>query len=596
MACALALAIAASMLAPGAPAASSAVVVTMDVSSATQLDASGCSTGTPGVTSFGIVQPGTTFVAGDCALQFGSTNDTAKLLLSQGDVAGSAMWTPGTGTMDVAFGGGGTGFRSFEPGGADYPNAVARQSTGKLVTAGYSQPGATRLSTVIRFTAAGIEDTTFGPSGTAMYTADLSPSSTDDFSDLVVLPDDRILVVGTADNGGATNEDVVIVRLTANGLIDPSFASGGTIETSLSAGNDLGTSVLTMPDGRFLVAGTSSSDIFVQRYSADGVLDTTFGTSGTLLVNPGTSDGVGSMAWAPNGDLLLGGWAGGAPNRFAHYRIGPTGAVLSSSFATSFGTGNAYGYGGVTAAPDGSSYIAGTAATAAGSGDFAIAKYTAAGALDTTWGTNGLVTVSIAPGTGTDQSLAPPIVLPDGRIVLTGFSNNGSNRWSAVRLKSDGTVDTTFGTNGVVMVVTHAGSSPDSLLGPDGKVIMTGSGNSGTTLGQFDSLSVADYVNAGGGGDTDWSGGANTFGACLLSLTGANLLNDWGMTGACAASDTSPWNAVAQNTGASGAQVAHTTSAMAVGTARLRFGVRTATAQRPGSYMAPIDVTVLAPG
>ncbi|MCW2925108.1 MAG: hypothetical protein JWM98_2512 [Thermoleophilia bacterium] len=75
-----------------AQAASSGTVVSATVPSATNVDASGCATGTPDVTDFGTVLPGSTNTTGaDCTVLFGSSNDTARLDLYQRDGTGTAM-------------------------------------------------------------------------------------------------------------------------------------------------------------------------------------------------------------------------------------------------------------------------------------------------------------------------------------------------------------------------------------------------------------------------------------------------------------------------------------------------------------------------
>lgn len=75
--------------------ATSTVVVTMDVPSATTLVTTGCAPGDAGVTDFGTVQPGAVVATSDdCAVTFGSSNDSASLRLAQSDGTGTAMARP----------------------------------------------------------------------------------------------------------------------------------------------------------------------------------------------------------------------------------------------------------------------------------------------------------------------------------------------------------------------------------------------------------------------------------------------------------------------------------------------------------------------
>ncbi|MCW2923224.1 MAG: hypothetical protein JWM98_628, partial [Thermoleophilia bacterium] len=99
--------VAAVLLSTGlATGASSAVVVSMTVPSATQIDGSGCTTDTPGITAFGVVQPGTSALSSaDCVVQFGSSNDTSMLRLYQSDLAGTAMAKEGFAAQASSTGG-----------------------------------------------------------------------------------------------------------------------------------------------------------------------------------------------------------------------------------------------------------------------------------------------------------------------------------------------------------------------------------------------------------------------------------------------------------------------------------------------------------
>lgn len=108
----------------------------------------------------------------------------------------------------------------------------------------------------------------------------------------------------------------------------------------------------------------------------------------------------------------------------------------------------------------------------------------------------------------------------------------------------------------------------------------------------YASARVPDYL----AGTNDWSGvGSSLFGVCLRSATGASTIADWSATGACPTSNTPQWRAVPA-TAASAATVMHTTSAGATDpVARLRFGLRTAAAQAPGDYRAPLTIEAIAP-
>ena len=79
--------------------------------------------------------------------------------------------------------------------------------------------------------------------------------------------------------------------------------------------------------------------------------------------------------------------------------------------------------------------------------DFAVTRlHSADGSIDTTFGTNGLATAN--PG-GTDDA-DRVVTLPSGKLMVLGTSTTGGTvSTAAVALNSNGTPDTTFGTAGV---------------------------------------------------------------------------------------------------------------------------------------------------
>jgi uncharacterized delta-60 repeat protein len=102
----------------------------------------------------------------------------------------------------------------------------------------------------------------------------------------------------------------------------------------------------------------------------------------------------------------------------------------------------------VAVQPDGKIVVAGTRGQ-----DFAVARYNADGSLDTTFGTGGLVSTDLY-GNSADRAAAMALQ-PDGKIVLAGNTavnlvSEGTQDFALVRYNSDGSLDTTFGTGGKV--------------------------------------------------------------------------------------------------------------------------------------------------
>ncbi len=112
----------------------------------------------------------------------------------------------------------------------------------------------------------------------------------------------NIIVTGWVTNS-SMDSDVVMLRLTPDGVLDQSFMGGGVV-TLARPGNQNGLAVLVQPDGNILVAaGTdegNSYQLLLQRFLSSGAPDTSFGTQGAVLAPLGGSTPVlpgGPSAW-----------------------------------------------------------------------------------------------------------------------------------------------------------------------------------------------------------------------------------------------------------------------------------------------------------
>ena len=103
----------------------------------------------------------------------------------------------------------------------------------------------------------------------------------------------------------------------------------------------------------------------------------------------------------------------------------------------------------------------------------AVVRYNADGSIDTTFGAQGIAATTYGSG----RAMA---MQPDGKIILAGDQSNVSlstkTDWVVKRLTASGSLDTTFGTGG--RVYTDFGGSDDFLSGvavqSDGKIVATG--------------------------------------------------------------------------------------------------------------------------
>ena len=217
-------------------------------------------------------------------------------------------------------------------------------------------------------------------------------------------------------------------------------------------------------------------------FAQNTFLDLTFGTAGIVTNVLDGSGGYGRKLLLQNdGKMILAGYTSQGSNRyFAALRLNSDGSV-DNNFGTNgytietFGNVDARAYGAILL-DDGSFILIGYVNVSGSTTgrDVALAKFNADGTLNTAFGTNGTV---ITPATSNDDFSYTGIVQPDGKIVVTGRTQvNFLDNTFVIRYNADGTLDNTFGTNGVVTY--DAGGTEDLYYidrQSDGKIIIAGS-------------------------------------------------------------------------------------------------------------------------
>ena len=398
-----------------------------------------------------------------------------------------------------------------------------------------------RLEDRLTPTTAGTLDTTFGASGIA--TTGFG-SGDDKANGVAVDSTGRVVVVGTTFNG--SNNDFAVARYTAAGSLDISFGSAGKITTPFGSSDDVATCVAIDSTGHILVAGyatvggSSGIDFAIARYNSNGTLDTTFNNTGkvTTPIGSGTStDEITAITIDSSGRIVVAGFAASGANSlsFAVARYNTNGS-LDTTFnttgkeMTAFGTTQDIARG---VAIDGSGNIVVVGSTSNGTNtNFAIARYTPLGALDTTFNATGKV---ITDFNGFNDSAAGVVIDRSGRIDVAGtVTNNTKNEFGVARYTANGALDTSFGTAGTGRVVTDIGATTNDVPGGivldnTGRIIVVGStmsptaGSSQFALARYTSAGVLDST-FGTAGVTTLAIGATTSGANAVALDGSGRL------------------------------------------------------------------------
>lgn len=364
--------------------------------------------------------------------------------------------------------------------GNDRAYAAAIQSDGKLVAAGYATSGQGVGFALVRYNPDGSLDTSFDTDG--KVTTAFPQNSGNAFA-IAIQPDGKIIAAGVA--AGAFT-DFALARYNADGSLDTTFDTDGKVTTDFNITTDQAQAVAIQPDGKIIVAGYTGSgqslDFALARYNADGSLDTTFDTDGKVTTDFGSStDLAQAIAIQPDGKVVAVGYTAiGATVNFAVARYNPDGS-LDTSFdtdgkvATDFSNDIDQAHA-VAIQSDGKIVVAGHATPATGNQlfDFGVARYNPDGSLDTTFDTDGKVMTDF----GFNDVAQAIAIQPGDKIVIVGYTSSigSSQDFALARYNADGSLDTAFDSDGKVITsfTNSYDIAPAVALQPDGKIVAAG--------------------------------------------------------------------------------------------------------------------------
>lgn len=296
----------------------------------------------------------------------------------------------------------------------------------------------------------------------------------------------------------------------APGDLDTAFAGDGTVLTDFG-GNDSAADVAVQSDGRIVSVGTtfdssgSEGDFALTRHNADGSLDTTFGGDGrvtTAVNNLPSNEGLQwseahAVAVQPDdGNIVVAGSSWRGPENCCWFTLVRYRAS-DGSLDTSFGNGDGRVFTDFGVPEEATDVVAlpGGKIVAAGSvgGEAAVARYNADGSLDTTFGGDGMVTTDLAPSLQEGGDLRALAVQPDGKIVVAGEVGSTRFDFVLVRYNTDGSLDTGFGTNGIQRTDFGDYDSAEALaVQPDGKIVAAGSSGGRAALARYNTNGTLD--------------------------------------------------------------------------------------------------------
>lgn len=324
---------------------------------------------------------------------------------------------------------------------------------------------------------------------------------------VAIQPDGKIVVT--------IGQGFMIARYDPDGSPDVTFGDNGRVVTTFSSGDAEGIAVAIQPDGKIVVAGYAcpcdkygTGFFALARYNPDGSLDLSFDDDGKVTTAFGDRATGSSIVIQPDQKIIVAGWSwvfGINKDYFALARYNPDGSLdLTFNDDGKITTGicsicsdEAFS---VALQSDGKIVAVGGGFDGSFEGTkFIIVRYDSHGSLDTTFDSDGIEITAI----GTGAYATAVTTQEDGKIVAAGGSWF-DNLSPLVRYNLDGSLDTTFDSDGIVtMPIGTDGGEPSLAIQSDGKIVAAESNPNGV----FWDFALARYISSGsldatfGGGD-----------------------------------------------------------------------------------------------
>lgn len=389
------------------------------------------------------------------------------------------------GDLDISFGSGGIVITNL--GGTDrIEGDVVIQPDRKIIGSGRTSVGPNSDNfALVRYNPDGTLDHSFGESGII-----ITDFGGDDESFALVLQFDGKILAGGKTTTGPNPDNFGLIRYHADGNIDLSFGDNGFVVTDFGAGSEQINALIVQKNDNKIIAigntavGPNPRNLAVVRYNPDGSIDTMFGTNGVTIVDSGAADVHSSVALQEDNKIVTVGTATGGVSSIMLARLNSDGTRdltfgNNGIVLTNLSSATDTGVGIVLQANE--KIIVG-GYTNTSPNQFALARYNSDGTLDGSFGQNGIVTSE-----NTRRALGISMQI-DGKILITGFGDIGPpvNNIITARYNKNGTLDTSFGQAGVVFTsINRFDAGFDIVVQADGKIVVGGSANNDFVLVRY---------------------------------------------------------------------------------------------------------------
>lgn len=274
------------------------------------------------------------------------------------------------------------------------------------------------------------------------------------------------------------------------GKLDLSFGTGGKVTTTMSSASSSIENLLVQLDGKIIAVGYSNLDKYLQisiaRYHSNGSLDSSFGTYGKQFTSFDTAYNTAAFSAALQADGKI--VVAGVHETYSGEEIPFTIVALArynndGSLDNTFGTAGkvtklfgtlprllASGANSVAIQADGKIVIGGFKQPIPYVKDFLLLRYHSNGLIDSSFGTDGVVTTNFGAAFAHAYKV---LIQKDGKIIAVGTSND---EVAIARYNNDGSLDNSFDGDGKQTTSEGINSftATSAVLQKDGKIVVVG--------------------------------------------------------------------------------------------------------------------------
>lgn len=357
-------------------------------------------------------------------------------------------------------------------------NGMALNSSGEILL--YGTIGTTSHITG-KLNSVGADVTSYGTNG---FQQGYSSGSVMVVTNGLIQIDDKLIVIGHGYAGSSSDHEIQVARYQTDGTLDTDFGTSGHVLVNPTVGRDQSGKAVLLADGSVVIAGTSdisgSSNLMLVKLNSSGVLDATFGIGGVAIHSTATIDVGYDVTTDSQGRYVLVGtrYDTNAEQLMVRFLAdGTLDATFGSNGEAAVTPANTSEFKDVAVQLDGKYVACGKERHSNGNDSITVTRFNTDGTLDNSFANNGFFRRDMGLINYADDI----IILPDGSILIGGSFQDfdWGYQFQLTHLNADGSVDQAFGVNGTATAgyYTFDEYFAEMKLDAQGGILMAGKTN-----------------------------------------------------------------------------------------------------------------------